>query len=455
MSIKDELELMNQYYLDGNTQSVKVRCEYLEKLKTNLHNYEEEILDALYRDLRKSKQEAYMCEFVPLLTEIDYMLKNVDRLSGAHPVKGDLIVKPSSSYRYAKPKGVVLIIAPWNYPINLTLVPLVDALAAGNVVALKPSELSPNTSAVLAKVIGNTFPKSYVSVFEGDKDVVDELMEYPFDHILYTGGERVAKIIAAKAAEHLIPLTLELGGKSPVIIDENCNLKEASKRIVFGKCLNAGQTCIAPDYILVPESVKDEFVKNLCEEITHQYDSDPLNCEYYPKIINERHFNRLIHLMDNTHIVYGGNYDEEQLIIMPTIIDNVRGDEPIMQEEIFGPLLPILTYTKFEETLNFVRKRPHPLALYAFSDDKVKKEQILSTLTFGGATFNDTIMHNTNINLPFGGIGPSGMGAYHGEAGFNTFTHHESIVEGGKLTNPFHFAPFSDGKYKLIRKAIK
>lgn len=456
MDITESIIEMRKFYDNTNTISLSYRKEMLLKLRNGLHKYEDKLLDALHNDLNKSRHEAYMCELAPVYNEITFMLKHLDRLASKRKVRSTFIVQPAKCYQYPKPKGLVLIIASWNYPINLCLVPLVDALAAGNCAVVKPSEISENCSHVINELLSDIYQENYVRVVEGDKDVVSALLEERFDHILYTGNGTVAKIVLEKAAKHLTPCTLELGGKSPVLIDENADLRLAAKRIAFGKCLNSGQTCIAPDYVLIHENQKDEFIKYICDEIAKEYECEPLSCDYYPKIINEKHFNRLIKLMDGMHIVYGGNYNEETHVMMPTIIDDVLESDPIMKEEIFGPLLPILTYKSFDEAVKYVKRHERPLALYLFTNSKDTKQKVLDELTFGGGCINDTIMHIANEHLPFGGIGSSGMGAYHGKAGFETFSHIESIVERSKhLDNPLRYAPFTDMKFKMIRKIVK
>ena len=363
---------------------------------------------------------------------------------------------PGSSFRYAEPFGVVLIISPWNYPVNLTLSPLIGALTAGNTAVIKPSEYSVNTSKVIEEMIEDTFEEKYVKVIQGGIEVNQELLDQKFDYIFFTGSTNVGRIVMEKASKHLTPISLELGGKSPVIVDKDVNVQVAAKRITFGKYLNSGQTCIAPDYLFIHKDIKEEFISEMNKNIIEFYGENPLESSIYGSIINQRHFNRLKNYLDDGTCVIGGTVDEEQLKIAPTLLDSVELSSLVMKEEIFGPILPIISYTEIDEVIDFIGSRPKPLALYLFTENSGIEKKVLSECQFGGGCINDTVMHIASEYLPFGGVGESGMGSYHGAKSFETFSHYKSILKKRTWFDlPVRYAPYSPAKKKLIKRFLK
>lgn len=451
--VKDQRE----YFLSGQTFDIKGRKQALRRLKSVLQQHEAEMLSAIKSDLGKSASEAYMCEVGLVYAEIGYTLRHLS--SWARP---QCKITPLTNFHgksriIAEPYGVVLVMSPWNYPVLLTLEPLIGALAAGNCVVVKPSAYSPATSKVLSQIISEVFDKRYVALIEGGRAENQTLLDQQFDYIFFTGGVTVGKHVMEKASKHLTPVTLELGGKSPVIVDRTANLRIAARRITFGKFLNCGQTCIAPDYVLVEKSVHDEFVRLLIEETHKMYGEGQksvnlLQNKDYGKIINQKHYERLCGLIDEEKVVMGGEQSPQTLQIAPTIMDNVTADDKVMQEEIFGPILPILTIENADEAYRFIQSRPKPLALYLFTNDKQTEKHFLQTLSFGGGCVNDTIIHIATSNLPFGGVGNSGMGSYHGKHTFATFSHYKSVVKKYTwLDIPMRYQPYSSLKNKLIR----
>lgn len=440
-----------EYFLEHQTIPVSSRRSYLKILLDVLDLYEDRILDALYTDLGKSPTEGFMSEVGMVRQEIHYMLKNTRRLARQKYTSTPLHEFPALSETIRIPYGNVLVIAPWNYPFMLSLTPLVDAIAAGNTVILKPSAYAPATSQILAEVVAAAFPPELATVIQGGRAENQALMDEPFDYIFFTGSKAVGHVVMEKAAKNLVPFSLELGGKSPTVVDETANLALSAKRIVFGKFLNAGQTCVAPDYVLVHESVHECFMQALLHEVEKQY-GDPATIG---KIINQKHFDRLCGLIEPDKVVYGGEAAQNTLQIAPTIMDNVSWDAPVMQEEIFGPVLPVLTYESFEETMAKLQSMPTPLAFYLFSRDKVRQEFIKKVQPFGSGCINDTIVQLTNDHLPFGGMGASGIGQYHGEYGFNTFSHTKAILEKGTLDLPMRYANAPAWQQKLIRLILK
>ncbi len=398
-------------------------------MKSAILAKEADIYSALEKDLGKSQIEAYMTEVGLTINEIDYMIKNIKRLSKHKRVKTPLMFVGGSSFIAPEPYGTVLIIGPWNYPFQLVMIPLVGAIAAGNCAVVKPSELSPNVSKVITQIINESFEKEYLISVEGGVETSEQLLSQKFDYIFYTGSTTVGRIIMEAAAKNLTPVTLELGGKSPCIVDKETNLDIVAKRIAWGKLLNCGQTCIAPDYLFVHKAIKDELIKRIIYTINELYGSNPIKSEQYSKIINERHFNRLLSLINNQNILYGGEHNKEKLKISPTIIYPVSKDSKIMQDEIFGPMLPVMEYESLNEVIDFINDRPKPLALYFFSNNKSKVQKLLTETSSGGVCINDTINHIANSNLPFGGVGDSGIGNYHGIATFDTFSHKKSILK--------------------------
>lgn len=431
------------------------RKETLKKLLFVIQKNEDLIIKALYDDFKKSAFESVLTETSYVINELKNTIKNIRAWAKVTRVTPAITNFPSSDYIYKEPYGKVLIIAPWNYPFQLAITPLISAVAAGNKVVLKPSELTPNTSKIIAKIIQETFHINHVEVVQGDADTSQELLQKRWDYIFFTGSVSVGKIVAKAAAEHLTPITLELGGKNPCIIDETANLKLAAKRIVWGKFLNAGQTCIAPDYILVQHQMQHHLIGFLKEEITKAYGSNPKESADYPRIINTKNWLRLIKLIDENKVIFGGQNDANDLYLAPTLINEDSLDTLIMKDEIFGPLLPILTYKTDEDIEKVISKYEKPLALYVFTENKKFSEKIISKYSFGGGCINDTVVHFSNKRLPFGGVGYSGIGAYHGKLSFDVFSHHKSIVKKGNwLDLPIRYAPYKD-KLNAIKKILQ
>ena len=444
------------FFLTGNTLDVEFRIQSLQKLKTFILKYESEIHAAIQKDLGKSNFESYMCETGLTLSEISYMLKHVRSFAKEKRVHTPLAQFHSKSYRKPSPHGVVLIMSPWNYPFLLTIEPLVDAIAAGNTAVIKPSAYSPNTSAVIYRMISECFSPEYVSVITGGRAENTCLLGEKFDYIFFTGSQSVGKEVMRKAAEHLTPVTLELGGKSPCIVEKSANLKLAAKRIVFGKYLNCGQTCVAPDYIYCDASVKDALLKELQHQIRKQFGKQPLNNTNYGNIINEKHFQRICSLIDPSKVVVGGEANPEHLQIAPTVMDHVTFQDAVMGQEIFGPVLPVLTYQTLDEAISQIQSMPHPLALYLFTSDQTIAQKVTSRCGFGGGCINDTIIHLATSEMGFGGFGESGMGSYHGKDGFDTFSHYKSIVDKKTwLDLPMRYQPYRALHNKLIHMFLK
>jgi len=444
------------YFNTHATLSVGFRIAALKKLKQALIDNESRLADALKEDLGKSATEGYMCELGMTLSEIGWFLKHLRSLAREKPVPTPLAQFPSRSYQKPSPYGVTLIMSPWNYPLLLTLDPLVSALAAGNTAIVKPSAYSPATSAIIAELLGNIFPSEYVAVVTGGREENNYLLEEKFDYIFFTGSKSVGHIVLEKAAKHLTPVTLELGGKSPCVVHESANIPLAARRIVFGKYLNCGQTCVAPDYVLCHHSVKDEFIRCVKAEIKKQYSEDPLANPAYGKMVSRKHFDRVLGLIDPAKTVYGGNSHEETQQIAPTVMDNVTWEDAVMGEEIFGPVMPILTFETVDEIIEAINAHDRPLALYVFAQDKSVIRRITSECSYGGGCVNDVIIHLATSNMGFGGVGESGMGSYHGKTGFDTFTHYKSIVDKKTwLDLPMRYQPYSKLSEKLIRMFMK
>ena len=426
-SIKETLEKQKRFFASGNTKDVNFRIEQLNKLESAIKNHELAILNALKEDLNKPEFEAYI--ELAVISDIKYARKNIKSWVKPKKVKAPIDQFPASARIYPEPLGSILIISPWNYPFSLMINPLIGAIAAGNCAVLKPSEIAPATSKILRKIIEATFTPEYISIFEGGAEISQELLAEKFDHIFFTGGTKIGQIVMEAAAKNLTPVTLELGGKSPCIVDRNIDLKESAKRITWGKFLNSGQTCIAPDYLLVERTIKNDLITTINQCIKDFYGTEPQSSPDYARIVSQRHFARLVALLQDGKIITGGQINEADLYIAPTLMDNVALDAPIMQEEIFGPILPIIEYTNLEEAIAFVNERPKPLALYIFSKDKIKQQKVVNSTSSGGVCINDTIMHVGVPELPFGGVGNSGIGNYHGKASFDTFSHHKSILQ--------------------------
>ena len=457
MNIHETVQAQRAYFSTGATLPVSFRLEMLRKLRDAVDRRERDLADALSADLGKSAYESFMCEIGLARTEITYMLRHTRRLAGERTVRTPLAQFAARSFRKPSPYGNTLIMSPWNYPVLLTLDPLADAIAAGNTAVVKPSAYAPAASALLAEIIGDCFPAEYVAAVTGGRRENAALLEEKFDFIFFTGSQEVGKEVLRRAAEHLTPAVLELGGKSPCIVDETARLPLAARRIVFGKYLNCGQTCVAPDYILCHSSVKDRLVDALRREIRRQYGAEPLNNPNYGRIVNEKHFQRLLGLIDPDKVAAGGQSRPETLQIAPTILDRVAGDDPVMQEEIFGPILPVLTYDRFEDLYAALADRAKPLALYLFSQDRARVREAMSRFRFGGGCVNDVVIHLASSELGFGGVGESGMGAYHGRAGFEAFSHTKSIVDKKTWVDlPMRYQPYQEGRYgKLVRLFLR
>lgn len=444
------------YFFRGATLPVEARIHALKKLKACILKYEQEINAAVRKDLGKSAFESYMCECGLTLSEISYMLRHIRRFSQEERVRTPLAQFPSRSYRKPSPYGVVLIMSPWNYPFMLTMEPLADALAAGNTVILKPSAYSPYTSEVIEKIIHECFPEEYVAVVTGGRAENACLLEQHFDYIFFTGSQSVGRSVMEHASKFLTPVTLELGGKSPCIVEKTADIPLAARRIVFGKFLNCGQTCVAPDYILCDASVKDQFITEVKRQIRKQFGRSPLHNPNYGKIINQKHFSRLLGLIDQEKVVFGGKSDADKLQIEPTVMDHVTYADAVMGEEIFGPIMPVLTFDSIDEVIRRLNAMAHPLALYLFTSDKAVKRKVMSRVGFGGGCVNDTIIHLATSQMPFGGFGESGMGGYHGKAGFETFSHTKSIVDKKTwLDLPMRYQPYRKIHELLLRMFLK
>ena len=454
--IKIVIKKQREFFDSKKTLDINTRLFYLKKLKKIILENEMKIGDAIRKDLGKSYFEGYMCEPGLVVSELSYMIKHTKAFSKEKNVLTPLTHFKSRSFKKPMPYGVVLIMSPWNYPFLLTMDPLIDAVASGNTVIVKPSAYSPHTSEVIREILENVFPKEYVCAVMGGREENNHLLSDKFDYIFFTGSKEVGKKVLEKASSYLTPATLELGGKSPCIIDKNANIKLAAKRVVFGKYLNCGQTCVAPDYIMCEESVKDEFLSYVKYEIEKQFGSDALNSPDYGKIINEKHFERITALIDEKKVYFGGGYNKETLKIEPTVMDNITWEDAVMKEEIFGPVMPVLTFNKIEDVINTVNSYDKPLALYVFSDDKNVTKKVMEECAFGGGCINDTIIHLATSNMGFGGVGESGMGSYHGKTGFDTFSHYKSIVDKKTwLDLPMRYQPYTKLYDKLIHMFLK
>lgn len=454
--IKKQIEIQRNYFYTGATLPVKGRIEVLKKLKEYIVGHEKEIHDALHEDLGKSSFESYMCETGLVLSELTHMIQHIEEYAEEQDVHTPISQFAARSYKKPVPYGVVLIMSPWNYPFLLSLDPLIDALAAGNTVILKPSAYSPSTTAMIETLVRDCFEPELVSVVTGGREENTCLLNQHFDYIFFTGSQNVGKEVMAKASQFLTPVTLELGGKSPCIVDRKCNLKLAARRIVFGKFLNCGQTCVAPDYIYCDRKIKDRLVKHLIRQIRRQYSETPLQNPNYGKIINEKHFHRLCDLITSGKVSYGGASDPDTLRIEPTILDFVSFDDPVMQQEIFGPILPIITYDSMDEVIPKINSMSHPLALYIFTSRRKTARKFMEQCSFGGGCINDTLIHLATSEMGFGDLGESGMGAYHGEEGFRTFSHYKSIVNKKTWIDlSMRYQPYTPRNEKLLRKFLK
>ncbi|WP_366143743.1 aldehyde dehydrogenase [Algibacter sp.] len=454
-SISNILAAQKSFFKTQKTKDVDYRLSFLKALKVEILANEKTILDALHKDFKKSKFETYLSEFGIVLSELNLAIKNLKKWAKPKRIKASLLTFPSKDFIYQEPFGTVLIIAPWNYPFLLALEPLIMAIAAGNTVVLKPSELTTHTSKVITRIIQNVFPETIATSIEGGVETSTELLSQKWDYIFFTGSTTVGKIVAKAAANHLTPVILELGGKSPCIIDDSVNVKLVARRLVWGKLLNGGQTCIAPDYVISKSNIKKELIQALTAEITKRYGSKPKESADFPRIINQKNTIRLSELLKNSNIIFGGDIDENNCYIAPTLVDEPNLDSALMQEEIFGPILPILTYETKEDIENIIWNLDKPLSLYIFSNQKSFIKEIVKKFSFGGGVVNDTLIHFGNHRLPFGGVGSSGIGKYHGKHGFDTFSNTKPIVKRGNWFDPsFRYAPYK-GKIELLKKMLK
>lgn len=456
-NISKKYEKQKKFFNSGTSKSIQYRINSLKKLKKNISLNENEIINALKSDLGKSETETFFSEIALIYIEINLALKNVKRWSKKRKVSSSLINFLSSDYIIPEPYGVTLNISPWNYPFQLSISPLIGAVAAGNTVILKPSEFSSKTSEIIKKIIENTFDKGHVDVILGGPEIGSKLLDFNWDYIFFTGSTNIGKIVAQKAAINLTPTTLELGGKNPCIVDETANLKVASKRIVFGKFLNCGQTCIAPDFILVHESVKKDFTEKIIERIKKIYNEDVENSENYSRIINKKHFSRLIKLLEKDKIIYGGKNNPNSNFIEPTLIDGSNFNSSLMKEEIFGPILPVVSYSNKDELKKILDNYKDPLAFYIFSNDKKFSNELIKRYSFGGAAVNDTISQIVNHRLPFGGIRNSGLGSYHGKQSFKTFSFYKPYIVKSNIfdLNAKYKIDSSSVMYKLLKRVVK
>lgn len=451
MNIEEVVQTQKTFFATDATKSVTFRINALKMLKAAILKKQQALYTAMKSDLNKSEFETYMTELGMVLDELRFVMKHISGWAKRKAVHTPLAQFHSLSFKMPEPYGVALIMAPWNYPFQLSLEPLIGAIAAGNCAIVKPSAYAPKTSQIISDIIADCFPSKYVTVVQGGRQKNQDLLSQRFDYIFFTGSVAVGKFVMESAAKNLTPVSLELGGKSPCIIDKTADLKVAARRLAFGKFLNAGQTCVAPDYLLVHSSVKNKIVEYLKQEITSFYGAVPLDNNNFPKVINEKHFNRLKGLMANENILVGGETNDREQIA-PTILDGITAESPIMQEEIFGPILPIITFEDIKEVISFVGSREKPLALYLFTTDHGVENRILTSLSFGGGCVNDTIIHLATSHMGFGGVGNSGMGSYHGKASFDTFSHYKSIVKKYNWIDlPFRYPPYTNLNLKLLK----
>ena len=455
-TIEEIVRRQRSFFAAGLTKEYKFRMKQLQNLAVCMHEYETDIFDALKKDLNKAPFECYATEIGIVLDEIRYMQKHLRKFMRPERVHTPITQFPAKSVRISEPYGVVLVMAPWNYPFQLAMCPLVGALASGNCVVIKPSAYAPHTSKVIAKIIQENFPSQLVSVVEGGREENTELLKQRFDYIFFTGGVNVGKLVMEAAAKHLTPVTLELGGKSPCIVDETADIRLTARRLVWGKYLNAGQTCVAPDYLLGQSTVRDKLIEMMKKEIRRQFGEEPLKNKDYVKIVNIKHMKRLQGLMRDTVILAGGRVSEELRKIEPTILGGINENSPVMQEEIFGPLLPVLTFERIEEAVSFVNKREKPLALYLFTKSAQNEKKVLKNTSCGGGCVNDVVVHLATPYMPFGGVGNSGMGSYHGKQSFETFSHKKSIMKKALwLDIPLRYQPYRKISLTLLKKIQK
>lgn len=453
LAVRDIIRGQREFFKTGKTKNVCFRIDQLKTLKKAVLEHKTDILGALRADLNKPEFEAYGTE-IWVLREIDYAIKHIKSWTRPKKVATPIEQFPGSAQIYPEPLGIVLIIGPWNYPFQLMISPLLGAIAAGNCAILKPSEIAPHTSHVLADIIQKTFDSAYIAVVEGGVEISQQLLNEKFDHIFFTGGTAIGKIVMEAAAKHLTPVTLELGGKSPCIVDSDINIEHTARRIVWGKFINAGQSCIAPDYLLVNKTIKPDLLDSIQKSIREFYGDNPTTSPDYARIINQKHFNRLVEFLKDGEIVIGGETDPSGCYISPTVVDNISLEDSVMQEEIFGPILPVIEYTELTEALTIINARPKPLALYFFSRNKNLQQRVLSETSSGSVCINDTVMQFGVSALPFGGVGDSGIGSYHGKRSFDTFSHYKSVLKKSFLLDPnWRYAPYK-GKLSLLKLII-
>lgn len=455
--LNSETQNVRDFFQTQSTKDIKFRKKYLKALKKSIKKHEPDILDALKSDLGKNKVEAYATEVGFVMKELSYIIKELKNWAKTKSVTTPMMQFPAKSFIKYEPYGTVLIIGPFNYPFQLVMSPLIGALAAGNCAVVKPSEMTPQTSMVVQEILEEVFPEDYVKVIQGEKEVTSQLLDERFDYIFFTGSTKVGQIVYEKASKHLTPVTLELGGKSPVIIDDTSNLKVAAERIAFGKFMNAGQTCVAPDYVIIDNTVKMKFVKALQATIQEFYGAQIEQSEDFGRIVNDNHFNRLVNIIEDSRqqVIYGGESNTDELFVAPTIILDPKLSDSVMQQEIFGPILPIIGYDTFNEVYDIVEQYEKPLALYLFTEDSDQITAVFNRLSFGGGCVNDTILHLANPNLPFGGVGHSGIGSYHGKYSFELFSHEKSyITKSTKLESGLLFPPYK-GKFKYVKQLFK
>ena len=445
------------FFLSGKTLGIEFRLDQLKTLEKSLIEAQDEIIKALKEDMRKPDFETYGSDILPVINEIRHATSNLAMWSQPQRIEdlSDPFDPQVEAYIYPEPYGTVLIMAPWNYPVQLLLNPLVGAIAAGNCAILKPSEFAPATADVMAKLIAENFERAYIDVVRGGAETGDALLHEPFDYIFFTGSARVARLIMKAAAENLIPVTLELGGKSPCIVDKEADLEKAAERIVWGKFFNAGQTCIAPDYLLVQKDIRETFLNRMISTVRAFFGDDPQKSKDYARVINESHFDRLISLLNSGKTVAGGNYTREDLYIAPTILDNVTWDDPVMIDEIFGPILPVIEYEDLDDALKMINRRSKPLALYIFSENRAIQDKVIASASYGGGCINEVLQYETFPFIPFGGIGQSGMGSYHGKTTFDTFSHKKSVLKrGGIFNSSYRNPPYNDIQIAFVKEMI-
>lgn len=446
---------LRNYYASGETRPLAFRINMLKRLKTAIIQYEAEIIDALYKDLGKAKQEAIVTEVGFTINEINTTIKHLGKWDKPRRVRTNLFNLPGKSFLYRDPYGVTLIIGPWNYPFHLAIAPLIGAIAGGNCAIVKPSEIAAHTAQTIDHMLTTTFDKNYIAVVQGGIPEMNRLMQERFDKIFFTGSPRVGRIIMEKAAKHLTPVVLELGGKCPTVVDKECNLTLAARRIVFGKGTNAGQTCVAPDYVLVHKEIKNELIEAIKKEAIAFYGDNPLQSQDYGKLINEKNYQRVKSYMEDGSIVFGGETDDHLHKIGLTILEVEDMNVSVMKEEIFGPILPLITFESVNELIEIIEMNPDPLAMYMFSKNKSLVNQLICEVPFGGGCINDTIMHLSNENLPFGGRGTSGHGCYHGKYTYETFTHQKSVFKGSNLVDlSVKYPPYNKKKISLIKRLM-